>query len=239
MKELTIEEKAKAYDNAFRIAKELYDNPNSSNIGKGYVCTIFPELKESNNERIRKALIKWISKTRLNTTFLDTSITREEATAWLEKQVGQKPTDNVEPFDKFEGLTDFERTLADICIGWVGEEYGWKQYIKDNADVLLKIAIKKFNSVQDALFEQNPTWSEEDAAMLDSAIAFVEHSAFTTIGKGKGVVVAWLKSLKHQSTWKPSDAQMKALKEACDEHWEPDGLDPLYMLWEQLKKLKE
>lgn len=37
--------------------------------------------------------------------------------------------------------------------------------------------------------------------------------------------------------WKPSDAQMQALKEACDKHWEPDGLDPLYTLYEQLKKL--
>jgi len=27
------------------------------------------------------------------------------------------------------------------------------------------------------------------------------------------------------------------LKEACDKHWEPDGLDPLYTLYEQLKKL--
>jgi len=67
-----------------------------------------------------------------------------------------KPTDKVEPFDKYEGLTDFEKTLADICMGWIGEEHGWKQYIKDNADVLLRIAVKMFNSVQDAPFEQEP-----------------------------------------------------------------------------------
>ena len=42
-----------------------------------------------------------------------------------------------------------------------------------------------------------------------------------------------------QSTWKPSDGQMKALKEACDEHWEPDGFDPLYTLYQDLKKLRE
>ena len=47
-----------------------------------------------------------------------------------------------------------------------------------------------------------------------------------------------VKSLKPQNTWKPSDKQIKALKEACDEHWEPDGLDPLYTLYEDLKKLK-
>ena len=66
-----------------------------------------------------------------------------------------KTVNKAKPFDKYEGLTDFERTLADICIGWIGEEIGWKQYIKDNADILLKIAIEKFNSIQDAPFEQN------------------------------------------------------------------------------------
>ena len=75
------------------------------------------------------------------------------------KQGEQKPAEKIEPFDKYEGLTDFERTLADICIGWIGEEFGWKQYIKDNADVLLKIAVEKFNSVQDVPFEQNPATS--------------------------------------------------------------------------------
>lgn len=39
-------------------------------------------------------------------------------------------------------------------------------------------------------------------------------------------------------TWKPSDEQMKALKEASDEHWELDGLEPLYTLYQDLKKLK-
>lgn len=41
------------------------------------------------------------------------------------------------------------------------------------------------------------------------------------------------------TAWKPSDEQLKALKEACDEHWEPDGLDPLYTLYQDLKKLME
>ena len=48
----------------------------------------------------------------------------------------------------------------------------------------------------------------------------------------------WLKSLRPQNRWKPSDEQIKALKDACDEHWEPDGLDSLYTLYQDLKKLK-
>ena len=42
-----------------------------------------------------------------------------------------------------------------------------------------------------------------------------------------------------QNRWKPSDEQMEALKKAYDEHWEPDGLDPLYTLYQDLKKLRD
>ena len=47
---------------------------------------------------------------------------------------------NVDQIDEYEGLSEFEKALADICSGWIGRELGWKEYIKDNADVLLKIA---------------------------------------------------------------------------------------------------
>lgn len=55
-----------------------------------------------------------------------------------------KPANKFEPLDEFTGLTDFERTLTDVCIGWIGLELGWKEYIKDNADVLLKIAVSQY-----------------------------------------------------------------------------------------------
>lgn len=42
---------------------------------------------------------------------------------------------------------------------------------------------------------------------------------------------------KPRKEWKPSEEQMRALKEACDEHWEPDGIEPLYTLYQDLKKL--
>ena len=107
--------------------------------------------------------------------------------AGYEWDAEKKELKKIEPFDKYEGLTDFERTLTDICIGWIGEELGWKQYIKDNADVLLKIAIKKFHSVQDAPFEQNLAWSEEDKWMIKDICSAFE--------KGSSQYI-WLKSLK-------------------------------------------
>lgn len=42
---------------------------------------------------------------------------------------------------------------------------------------------------------------------------------------------------KYRPHWKPSEEQMEALKEATDKHWEPDGLHPLYTLYNDLQKL--
>ena len=57
MQELSIEEKAKAYDEALKVAKGLYAKgaPDSLHLER-----IFPELKESKDEKIRKELIEYI-----------------------------------------------------------------------------------------------------------------------------------------------------------------------------------
>lgn len=85
-------------------------------------------------------------------------------------------------------------------------------------------------------------WSEEDEKMLNEIIDEIE--ANRSYAKSYDIPVYegflnWLKSLKQRIGWKPSKEQMQALKEACDKHWEPDGLDPLYTLYGQLKKLTE
>jgi len=101
-----------------------------------------------------------------------------------------------------------------------------------------------------SLLKNNDGWSEEDEESLLDLIKFIEN--WKVKGKDSTAkLVLWtsdeqkcdrlltfLKSLRPQNTWKPSDEQMDALKEACDEHWEPDGLDPLYTLYQDLKKLK-
>lgn len=197
---MDIYEKAKAYDEAlenmrkFRNALNNHEELDLWVLKKEIVTDIeyyFPELKESEDEdeRIRKELIGFLRN------IPNSNYTCEEMALWLEKQGEQKSVDKVEPFDKYEGLTDFERTLADICIGWIGEEPGWKQYIKDNADVLLKIAIEKFNSVQDTLFEQKPAWSEEDIRNIqdiDSILFYDKDLPEETCMRLRN----WLKSLK-------------------------------------------
>lgn len=110
------------------------------------------------------------------------------------------------------------------------------------------------------LIEQKPAaWSEDDEirykTTLDDLEAFLEDTKqkppreiLSLMSKDNiltqiQIDIDWFKSIKdriqNQITWKPSDGQMELLKEACDQHWEPDGLDPLYTLYQDLKKLRE
>lgn len=104
------------------------------------------------------------------------------------------------------------------------------------SDDAVKLVLEWLKSLKDRVLPKQE-WSEEDKYNLSDIEAMIH----TMKGDGLNAdrLINWLKSLKPQNRWKPSDGQMKALKEACDEHWEPDGLDPLYTLYQDLKKLKE
>ena len=91
MKELSTEEKAKAYDKAIEKAKGIHSF--SSDIAEiKRMEQIFPELQESEDERIRKEIINYIK----------TGTYHKDWIAWLEKQSKQKSADNVEPKFKKE-----------------------------------------------------------------------------------------------------------------------------------------
>lgn len=85
MKELTIEEKAKAYDEAIERAKKLY--------GNGITEEIFPELKEDDTKRIRKNCINFLE---LQKQHHAATFEIEECIDWFEKQ-GKKSADKIEP----------------------------------------------------------------------------------------------------------------------------------------------
>ena len=77
-------------------------------------------------------------------------------------------------------------------------------------------------------------WSEEDEKMLQSILD--EYKSMSIEKRN------WLKSLRPQTTWKPSDEQMEALKHAinCYSGISPTNTEEVYTLEimkEQLKKL--
>ena len=85
---MTQEEKAKAYDEALLILKSKINNNKDHVLYENDVIEIFPELKESEDEKIRKDLIQWIDE------FPDTiwrGHYKKDVIDWLEKQGEQKP----------------------------------------------------------------------------------------------------------------------------------------------------
>lgn len=174
----SIEEKARAYDEALARAQEYAIDGYLDAVA---VNEIFTELKGSEDKKIRETIVECVKT-------LSDSPLKSKCLAWLEKQGEQN-------------LSNSAKTCKD---------------------------------------EPKASWSEEDEAC---AISIIEHLKYSiTNGKPKtykrGRLTDWIFSLKERCTWKPSDAQMQALKDACDEHWEPDGSDPLYTLFQDLRKLR-
>ena len=89
MKELSIEEKAKRYDEAIERARYWEKNPTVWSSDD--ICQkLFPELKGSDDERIRK----WIRKELESKYVVDNivnNVMADKALAWLDKQGEQKP----------------------------------------------------------------------------------------------------------------------------------------------------
>ena len=88
MKKLSVEEKAKRYDEALKVLHK-YDGANIM-FSQSLKEEMFPELKESEDERIKRCVSDAVRK--YGVEFATGTITKEKMIAWLEKQGEQKPT---------------------------------------------------------------------------------------------------------------------------------------------------
>jgi hypothetical protein len=89
---MTTKEKAKAYDKAIEKIKYVMEHGVSPVLNKEDLQDIFPELQESEDERIRKAILSgmnFLSGIQGRETFGDIPI--HKCITWLEKQSRQKP----------------------------------------------------------------------------------------------------------------------------------------------------
>lgn len=119
MKELSIEEKAKRYDEAiekFDVILNLNTVKESGTIFANDVRKILPELAESKDEKIRKSLLRQYKGFK-QTDFYDDGITFGDVVSWFEKQV--------EPIDKIvkRAMAEKQRVLltetnGDANIDW-------------------------------------------------------------------------------------------------------------------------
>lgn len=145
---MTQEEKAKRYDEAITKARNIVNSINVGLIGKDSFEAVFPELKESEDEKVREEIISFIK---------DNTLTYTE-------------------------------NGAKSQIRWVA----WLEKQKDKE------------------------WSEEDEKGRGDALWCCKQAA--SIAKDENdmgncwYAEKWLKSLRPQSHWKPSEEQIIALR---------------------------
>jgi len=247
MKKLSIEEKAKAYDEAIERAKQLSKELTVDDI----IEQIFPELKESKDEKVKNKLIEFFKGYFPDEEWWE-NITQEDILAWLEKQ-GEidKISYEIAEKEKREFVGDgFIKCYADFQDFKERETY-WLEYVgNDNYNVRsdnllgktyyitpcqLYTIFKKQTWIEKQGEQKPLAWSEEDESMRIKCIGIFE----TYCAEDASRLITWFKSLKDRSTWKPSDRQMNVLEYymhtlACNEHREI-----LFGLYQDLKKLKE
>lgn len=202
----------------------IINTAEKSDIGFANICTYIgencPELKESEDERIRGNIIATIH------LYYGEPLEDEakEMIAWLEKQGKQNllyVNDNAKEM--------FIKALERV------EEQNNKGYKLTDCDK--KSWWEDFKAYTSCIIEQKPAaWSKEDEKQARQ-IERIVHDGCTQ--KLQKQIADWFESLKERYTWKPSEEQMNTLEYymhtiICNEHKEV-----LFGLYADLKKLME
>ena len=245
------------------------------------IFRLFPELAESEDEKVRKAIIHFISHT---PTVPKGIIGKETMIAWLEKQGEKKPEENKGNIGEISPnwREEDEKEMAAIehhlnncgasitSILWlkslkdrVGCEANctttkeWNEEdehrIKDTV-YFLDTAKKHYASTEEldacidwlksfkGRVQPKQEWNEEDSIRLQRIIDFLWYNrkGDTDTIYQQERDIDWLKSLRPQNRWKPSDEQMEALdwqvENTSVSSWQYKATKELL---EDLKKLKE
>ena len=212
MKELSIEEKSRRYDEAiekFDVILNLNTVKKSGTIFADDVRKIFPELKESEDELMIQYFKDLAPFDKADELYEKYGFSHKDAIAWLEKQ------------------GEHANFLSKIQAG---------DKVTRNEDGVL-VNLSQLNRVANKQGEQkHAAWSKEDEKQARQ-IERIVHDGCTQ--KLQKQIADWFESLKERYTWKPSEEQMNTLEYymhtlVCNEHKEV-----LFGLYADLKKLME
>lgn len=154
----------KKYKEAFARAKGMYEGRDDAELA----AYIFPELAESEDERIRRKMIEHF-KSKTKETWCNMPV--KGIIAYLEKQKEQKPISQ-EDFDKakHEALWGEQKPAewSEKHIAGIFEKVGLAKIVREQGNDDLT------NALQDAMLELskvgNIEWSEEDEEMIERLI---------------------------------------------------------------------
>ena len=197
-------------EEVLKLAKEIMEKDPSLT---EWISTKFPELKESEDERIRKEIISAVNI--YCSEYSRGAKIREEMLAWLEKKGEQKQLKKIEQKtvwseeDKFN-LSDIEAMIHTMK----GDGL--------NADRL----INWLKSLKDRIHPQpqpKQEWSEKDLYMQKQAIKCVNNSGKLEVSTEE--IEDWLKNM---CTYNPYKAVVESIAEMCKHYDKATDLQDFY-----------
>ena len=169
MKELSIEQKARAYDEALERARKIHKY--SSDLAEiKRMEYIFSELHESDDDKILEKLINLVKKSHEQGGYALHKWEADEMLAWLEKQ-GQKPA---------EWHREDEQNL-NACLGYIPDEF-LRRWLTD-------IIYAKHDK---------SAWSEEDESMYVRTLGVLGKCYMGKLPTKVEEELKWFKSLKQK-----------------------------------------
>ena len=222
---MTDKEKARAYDEAIRKAQDV---SHTSEFIK--ITDLFPQLLESEDEKIRRTLIsyfEWVKERDCKSEWNGLKV--DDIRAWLEKQKEQKSIQCI------EFTNEFENQISHLLASVLNDEYEYNEgFVKHAAQSLLGYAKNKLKSdeldkierlmkalqatnaqigelVEEnyKLKEQKQEWSEEDEGELQNAIDALEFLGKKGVYKSESgydaalQAASWLKSIPERINLQP------------------------------------
>lgn len=197
--------------------------------------TFFPELAESEDERVREDILAFVKREGQH---ID-KYKWHKWIAWLEKlKVFSEHGDGLYYFGN-NGFTYVCNPIWDNS-SWL-EKQGTSYTKRDVDDAYVEGMTFAKNELEK---QKSAEWSEEDEKMYNIVFEEYKNRQYYSHPNLKsrdicGEILGWLKSLKQRCTWKPSKAQMKALDSVIDEYDGYPEFDSLVSLKNDLKKLRE
>ena len=213
---MTEKEKAKAYDEALKKASAAHKDEDRHL--KATLERIFPELKESEDEKIRKEIISILR----NAYWTSNRNRFNKLVAWLEKQ-GKKSTDKIEPSFKVgdwvvfitsgsayqvEKKENYEYTLKNIHGGLLCVSFS-------NEKLIREWTIQDANDGDVLEFEDHGRFVIGILSFVNKTTGKVDVSCLLECNKFKVGVFYNLDTVKpHPATKEQRDTFMKAIKDA-------------------------
>lgn len=193
MKELSLEEKARAYDKALESMRDFITYVPVDDVARNYILSTFPELKESEDEEIRKDVLAFI---RREGQHID-KYKWHKWIAWLEKQ-GENSIYKVPSKEVILAIWDLGNEWKELTNGIISTEQGTQlDYIQKHwceSEYYLR-EMQSEHKPADNVEAKPAEWSEEDWVYMRALTDTLKGE--TTCFTNKDFI-NWFESLKQR-----------------------------------------